>query len=227
VSAPKVFLTTMQSCGTGVTLTAATDVVFVDASWNPFGKELQATNRVHRIGQTRETTCWSVMSVYPASWDTAGKAKPEEQHEIPKTMDQMIREVQTNKIVAADAVVGSKYLAEHHMPLKRKREEQEIDEAEEERDVYFADEGALSTSQKKWNQEKQRMFFLAKTIRKCMSGHIHAAHMDLDVLHLGDRKQRLAEWRYSAVVSRRRSRLSRSFPPAEGLALLAEGPDTS
>lgn len=47
---PEVFLATTSSCGTGITLTAASDVIFLEPTWNPFGKELQAMQRIHRIG---------------------------------------------------------------------------------------------------------------------------------------------------------------------------------
>lgn len=46
----KVFIGTAQTGGVGVTLTAASTVVFVDVHWNP-AKQTQAEDRVHRIGQ--------------------------------------------------------------------------------------------------------------------------------------------------------------------------------
>jgi SNF2 family DNA or RNA helicase len=47
-----VFLLSLRAGGTGLTLTQADHVVHVDRWWNP-AVEDQATDRAHRIGQTR------------------------------------------------------------------------------------------------------------------------------------------------------------------------------
>ena len=49
---PPVMLASLRAGGTGLTLTEANHVVHVDRWWNP-AVENQATDRVHRIGQTR------------------------------------------------------------------------------------------------------------------------------------------------------------------------------
>jgi len=47
----KIFLGGIKSCGTGITLTAGSNVLFLDFSWTP-ADHLQASDRIHRIGQT-------------------------------------------------------------------------------------------------------------------------------------------------------------------------------
>jgi superfamily II DNA or RNA helicase len=50
-----VFLLSLKAGGVGLNLTAADDVVLLDPWWNP-AIEAQATDRAHRIGQTRPVT---------------------------------------------------------------------------------------------------------------------------------------------------------------------------
>jgi SNF2 family DNA or RNA helicase len=52
---PKVLVLSLKAGGTGLTLTRAADVIHFDRWWNP-AVEAQASDRVHRIGQTRPVT---------------------------------------------------------------------------------------------------------------------------------------------------------------------------
>lgn len=62
---PFVFLLSTRAGGVGLNLTAADTVIFVDSDWNP-QVDIQAENRVHRIGQNRSVrifvllTCGSI-----------------------------------------------------------------------------------------------------------------------------------------------------------------------
>jgi SNF2 family DNA or RNA helicase len=49
---PRVFISTIQSGGMGITLTRAATAVFLDRSWSPAMNQ-QAEDRIHRYGQTR------------------------------------------------------------------------------------------------------------------------------------------------------------------------------
>ena len=56
-----VFLLSLKAGGTGLNLTGADTVVHFDPWWNP-AVELQATDRAHRIGQTRVVTSYKLIA---------------------------------------------------------------------------------------------------------------------------------------------------------------------
>lgn len=58
---PPVFLISLKAGGYGLTLTAADIVVHFDPWWNP-AAEAQATDRAHRIGQTRPVTVYRLIT---------------------------------------------------------------------------------------------------------------------------------------------------------------------
>lgn len=58
---PPVLVLSVKAAGTGLTLTRAADVIHFDRWWNP-AVEAQATDRVHRIGQTRTVTVTTLTS---------------------------------------------------------------------------------------------------------------------------------------------------------------------
>jgi superfamily II DNA or RNA helicase len=58
---PPIFLISLKAGGTGLNLTAADHVFHLDPWWNP-AVERQATDRAHRIGQTRPVFAWKLVS---------------------------------------------------------------------------------------------------------------------------------------------------------------------
>jgi DNA helicase INO80 len=55
------FLLSTRACGLGVTLTAADTVIFYDNDWNPT-MDAQATDRAHRIGQTKKVSIYRLIT---------------------------------------------------------------------------------------------------------------------------------------------------------------------
>lgn len=58
---PPVFLVSLKAGGYGLNLTAADTVIHFDPWWNP-AAEMQATDRAHRIGQTRPVTVYRLLT---------------------------------------------------------------------------------------------------------------------------------------------------------------------
>jgi SNF2 family DNA or RNA helicase len=56
-----VFLISLKAGGVGLNLTGADTVIHVDPWWNP-AVEAQATDRAHRIGQTRVVTSYKLIT---------------------------------------------------------------------------------------------------------------------------------------------------------------------
>jgi superfamily II DNA or RNA helicase len=83
--APPILLVSLRAGGTGLNLTRATHVLHYDRWWNP-AVEDQATDRAHRIGQSRTVTVHTLV--------TAG------------TVEERIAQLLDQKRSLADAVVG-------------------------------------------------------------------------------------------------------------------------
>jgi superfamily II DNA or RNA helicase len=79
------FLVSLKAGGTGLNLTAADYVFLLDPWWNP-AAESQATDRAHRLGQTRKVTVYRLV--------TKG------------TVEAKVLELQAKKRELADAVLG-------------------------------------------------------------------------------------------------------------------------
>ncbi|UGT45592.1 DEAD/DEAH box helicase [Nocardia yamanashiensis] len=58
---PPILILSLRAAGTGLTLTRAADVIHFDRWWNP-AVEAQASDRAHRIGQTRTVTVTTLTS---------------------------------------------------------------------------------------------------------------------------------------------------------------------
>ena len=84
--APPILLVSLRAGGTGLNLTRASHVLHYDRWWNP-AVEDQATDRAHRIGQTRSVTVHTLV--------TAG------------TVEERIADLLERKRTLADAVVGT------------------------------------------------------------------------------------------------------------------------
>jgi SNF2 family DNA or RNA helicase len=57
----KVFLGTWQKCGTGLTLTSASYMIFIDTPWTDAAFE-QACDRIYRIGTTKPVTIYNLIT---------------------------------------------------------------------------------------------------------------------------------------------------------------------
>ncbi|KAL8277941.1 hypothetical protein RQP46_009573 [Phenoliferia psychrophenolica] len=81
-----IFLLSTRAGGLGINLTAADTVIFYDSDWNP-SNDLQAMDRAHRLGQTKQVTVYRLITK--------------------DTVDERIVQLARNKKLVQDAVVGS------------------------------------------------------------------------------------------------------------------------
>ena len=56
-----VFLISTKAGGTGINLTAATNIIIYDSDWNP-QNDIQAIARAHRIGQKKNVTVYRLIT---------------------------------------------------------------------------------------------------------------------------------------------------------------------
>ncbi|HEV2295659.1 MAG TPA: DEAD/DEAH box helicase [Tepidisphaeraceae bacterium] len=83
---PKIFLLSLRAGGLGLNLTNANHVFHFDRWWNP-AVESQATDRAHRIGQTRKVQVHKFVCI--------------------GTVEERIDQLLTEKVALADRIVGS------------------------------------------------------------------------------------------------------------------------
>ena len=84
----KIFLGGIKSANTGITLTAATNCIFIDYSWTPADHE-QALNRIHRPGQNATS-----VNIY--------------QINVPGTIDNKLSQMLTTKQKIFDEIIDGK-----------------------------------------------------------------------------------------------------------------------
>eukprot|EP01064_Diplonema_japonicum_P036290 TRINITY_DN8107_c0_g1_i2.p1 TRINITY_DN8107_c0_g1~~TRINITY_DN8107_c0_g1_i2.p1 ORF type:complete len:1181 (+),score=206.67 TRINITY_DN8107_c0_g1_i2:32-3574(+) len=68
------FILSTRSGGMGINLTGADTVIFYDSDWNP-AMDLQAQDRCHRIGQTRDVTVYRLTSKHTVEENILMKAR--------------------------------------------------------------------------------------------------------------------------------------------------------
>ena len=71
------FLLSTRAGGLGVTLTGADTVIFYDNDWNPT-MDAQATDRAHRIGQTKEVSVYRLITKHTVEENILKRAKQKE-----------------------------------------------------------------------------------------------------------------------------------------------------
>ena len=81
------------AAGVGLTVVGANNVIHLERHWNP-AKEAQATDRVYRIGQTRDVNVYLPMALHPAG----------------RSFDLHLNSLLANKVDLSDAVVAAESL---------------------------------------------------------------------------------------------------------------------
>ena len=93
----KVFLGQIKAAGVGLTLTAASNVAFVEFHWSPAIMD-QASSRCHRIGQTESVTSWYLLGV--------------------DTIDEYMAEVLDRKLKIIDALVDGQEVIDDNLVME-------------------------------------------------------------------------------------------------------------
>lgn len=91
----KIFIGSIQAAGVGLTLTAASNVAFLEYPWRPADFD-QAIDRLHRIGQKSSVTAWCLVASVEGM----------------KTVDERILTALSEKKSTADAILDGKKIQE-------------------------------------------------------------------------------------------------------------------
>lgn len=94
-----VLLITLGAGSVGLNLTIAQTALFMGPSWNPFGNEMQAMQRIHRIGQNKRTRSIFLYATINGLEDNI------------QTIDDVIGDIQDKKLMMAKKVLNSQYLS--------------------------------------------------------------------------------------------------------------------
>ncbi|MEI8657292.1 DEAD/DEAH box helicase [Vibrio sp. Hal054] len=86
------------AAGVGLTVVGANNVIHLERHWNP-AKEAQATDRVYRIGQTRNVNVYIPMALHPNL----------------RSFDQHLNGLLANKVDLSDAVVANPTIEPHEL----------------------------------------------------------------------------------------------------------------
>lgn len=99
-SSVPVFLGGIKSAGVGITLTAASNVIFLDYSWNPADHQ-QAQDRVHRPGQVAESVNIYQLSALNTIDDDLKEILDNKQNVFDKVIDGKVGEKMAKNAVAS------------------------------------------------------------------------------------------------------------------------------
>lgn len=183
------FLLSTRAGGLGVNLTAADTVIFYDNDWNPT-MDAQATDRVHRIGQTKPVSVYRLVTknsveerilkrakqkqnvqttVYSGGAFKAEIFKQKEIVELLYTEEEMqiIEEERKRKNQETqDKILKNKMiLEEQDMLRKEKKIKREEDKKKKEEDKKIRQEEKVKKI-KKEEKDKKSFFFVSKKIAK-------------------------------------------------------------